>query len=130
MALTATLTLSSAELEHPALWDLHVALHNDCTATVRLSTATMLGSVCFEVQDCEGAAVPLGPPPVPPSDLSAGMVTIGPGSSQPLLFHGDELFADAPPPGRYRLRFAGNAPAVDDAWSGSIESPWVEFEVR
>jgi hypothetical protein len=129
MALSAAVELSSAELGHPALWTVRVALRNDGPEPVRLSTATMLGPVSFEVLDPGGSPVRLGPPPTPPADLAAGLATIEPGGSLPLDYYGDELFPDAPPDGRYRLRFAAQAPAVGDAWEGRIESPWVEFDV-
>ena len=120
MALSASVEPASRQLEHPALWDLRVEIRNDGSEPVQLATATMLGPVSFEVVDATGARVPLGPPPVPPTDPQAGASTVEPGASLILEFHGDELFPDAPPPGRYRLRFA---------WDGRVESPWVEFEV-
>jgi hypothetical protein len=127
MALGATVELSDDRLEHPALWEVRVRLHNRGEEPVRLSTATLLGPVSFQLTDVHGAAVPLGPPPVPPDDVAAGLTTIGPGESLELHFAGDELLPEAPPPGRYRLRFAGRTPAVEGAWSGTIVSPWVEF---
>jgi hypothetical protein len=89
----------------------------------------MLGGVSFEVVDSVGGRVPFGPPPVPPADLAADITTIEPGAALSLDFRGDELFPETPPPGTYRLRFAAQAPAVDDAWSGPIVSPWVPFAV-
>ena len=127
MALSATVELSDDRLEHPALWEVRVRLHNGGEEPVRLSTATLLGPVSFELTDAKGDAVPLGPPPVPPSDLAAGLETIGAGESLELRFAGDELLPEAPPAGRYRLRFAGRTPAVEGAWSGTIVSPWVDF---
>jgi hypothetical protein len=129
VGLTAAVALSSEQLDHPSLWDIHVELRNDGPEPLRLSTATMHGAVSFEVVDAAGRRVPLGPPPVPPADLAAGLTTIGPGATLSLRFHGDELFADAPPPGRYELRFAARAPAVDGAWEGLIVSPWRAFSV-
>ena len=49
MALSATVALSSGQLTQPDIWDIHVELHNDGPGAVRLSTATMLGAVSFEV---------------------------------------------------------------------------------
>ena len=129
MALSATVALSSGQLTQPAIWDIRVELHNDGPGAVRLSTATMLGAVSFEVVDAAERRMPLGPPPTPPSDLAAGATTIEPGASLPLEFRGDELFADAPTPGSYRLRFAGHAPGVGETWEGRIVSPWVAFTV-
>jgi hypothetical protein len=129
VALTATIAPSSPHLNDPSAWSLRVDLRNDGVATARVATATMLGPVSFEVVDEAGSRVPLGPPPLPPQDLGAGVETIEPGASLTLHFHGDELFPDAPAPGRYRVRFAAQAPAVEDAWSGLIESPWVSFSV-
>jgi hypothetical protein len=129
VALTATLELSSEQLTDPALWRLRVEVRNDGSRPVRISTATMLGGVSFEVIDAEGARVPRGPPPVPPPDLAAEIMTIEPGAALSLDFRGDELFPEAPASGRYRLRFAAQAPAVEDAWSGPIVSPWVPFVV-
>jgi hypothetical protein len=128
VALSATVELSGERLQHPTLWEVLVRLHNAGGEPVRFSTATMLAPVAFELTDLDGRAVPLGPPPVPPSDLAAGIREISPGASIELRFAGDELLPDAPPRGRYRLRFAGRAPAVAGAWSGTIESPWVEFD--
>ena len=130
MALSATVELSAGRLQHPALWEVRVRLHNPSGEPVRFSTATMLAPVSFQVTGPDGRAVPLGPPPVPPSDLAAGLTTLGPGESLELSFAGDELLPDAPPPGHYRLRFAARAPAVEGAWNGTIESPWVEFDAR
>jgi hypothetical protein len=128
VALTAAVELSAARLQHPALWEVRVRLHNAGGEPVRFSTATMLAPVSFQVAGLDGRAVPLGPPPVPPSDLAAGLTTLGAGESLELRFAGDELLPDAPPPGRYRLRFIARVPAVQGAWSGTIESPWVEFD--
>ncbi len=129
MALSATVALSSDELTQPAAWDIRVELHNEGPDPVRLSTATMLGGVSFEVVDGADRRVPLGPPPMPPDDLGASTTTIESGTSLLLEFHGNELFADAPAPGSYKLRFAGHAPAVGDNWQGRIVSPWVPFTV-
>jgi len=129
VALTASVALSGEPVTHPTMWQLKVDIRNDGDEAVRVSTATMLGSVSFEIVDADGRPVPLGPPPMPPSNLATGMTTIEPGGSLTLEFHGDELFPDAPAPGRYRLRFAARAPAVGDAWSGSIVSPWVPLDV-
>jgi hypothetical protein len=129
VALSATVGLSSEQLTQPAAWDIHVELRNDGPEPVRLSTATMLGAVSFEIVDAAERRVPLGPPPTPPTDLAAGARTIEPRASLPLDFRGDELFVDAPAPGSYRLRFAGQAPGVGDTWGGRIVSPWVDFEV-
>jgi hypothetical protein len=129
MALSATVDLSAPQLGAPADWRLHVAVRNDDEAPARLTTATLLGPVAFEVQDAGGTPVALGPPPMPPDDLAAGLVTLEPGGTLTLEFHGDELLADPPPPGRYRLRFAARAPAVEDAPETDIVSPWVPFAV-
>jgi hypothetical protein len=129
VALSATVGLSSEDLRQPTAWGVRVELHNDGSEPVRLSTATMLGPVSFEVVDAGDRCVPLGPPPTPPTDLAADVRTIEPGASLRLEFYGDELFADTPAPGSYRLRFAGHAPGVGDTWEGSIISPWVAFTV-
>ena len=129
MALTATIAPSSPHLNDPSTWSLRVDVRNDGDATARVATATMVGPVSFEVVDEAGTRVPLGPPPLPPQDLGASIETIEPGASLTFHFHGDELFPDAPAPGRYRVRFAARAPAVEDSWSGLIESPWASFSV-
>jgi hypothetical protein len=130
VALTATVALAGAVLvEHPALWEIHVEIHNDEDSSRRLVTGTLLGAVSFEIVDAAGAPVPLGPPPMPPSDLEASVAEIAPGGSLALDFTGNELLADAPPPGAYRLRFAVDVPAVDGAPEALIVSPWVAFEV-
>jgi hypothetical protein len=105
-----------------------VEIANEGPDPVRFSTATMLGSAAFEAADAEGARVPLGPPPMPPSDLAAGLVTLAPGESTTLRFRRGDLLPDGLPAGRHRLRFAASAPPLEGAWSGRVESPWVEFE--
>jgi hypothetical protein len=129
VALTAEIEPSAERLDDPWAWHVSVRLHNDGDQAVRLSTATMLGPVSFELVDAEGRPVALGPPPVPPADLHAGLTTIGAGETATLDYRGDELVAETPPPGPYRLRFAGQAPPIADAWSGRIESPWVDVAV-
>jgi hypothetical protein len=94
---------------------------------VRFSTATMLGSAAFELRDEAGRPVPLGPPPMPPADLAAGLVELAPGESTTLTFRAAELLPDGPPRGRHLLRFAAGAPPLEGAWSGAVESPWVEL---
>ena len=64
-----------------------------------------------------------------PREYEDALVVVPPDGTLPLDFRGDELLPDPPPAGRYRLRFAGTAPWLESAWSGRIESPWVEFVV-
>jgi len=64
---------------------------------------------------------------MPPSDLEAPMVALAPGESTTLRFRRAALLPDGPPAGRSRLRFAAAAPPVEGAWSGRLESPWVEL---
>lgn len=125
--MSARLELSSPRLENPAAWELEVQLRNDADEPLRFSTATMRGSVAFDVADANGEPVALGPPPTPPADLTAGLVELEPGGTLDLRYRGDELLTSPPPPGRYRVRFAASAPPLDAAWSGTVESPWVEF---
>ena len=49
---------------------------------------------------------------------------LDPGESLTLAFHGNDLLVDAPPPGRYRLRFAATPPPLD----APVTSPWVTFQ--
>ena len=119
MALRAAVTADGDRLD--------VAIVNEGGEPVRFSTATMLGSAAFEARDGDGRPVPLGPPPMPPADLAAGMVELAPGDSTTLSFRRAELLPDGPPPGRLRIRFAAGAPPLEGAWSGRVESPWVEL---
>ena len=118
MALTAAL--------RPAGDGVEVEIANGGADPVRFSTATMLGSAAFDLADADGRPVPLGPPPMPPSDLAAGLVTLAPGESTTLRFRLGDLLPDGPGSGR-RLRFAAAAPPLEGAWSGTLESPWVEL---
>ena len=122
MALKAAITPAGDEVE--------VEIANAGQDPVRFSTATMLGSAAFDLADAEGMPVPLGPPPMPPSDLAAGLVTLAPGESTTLRYRTSDLLPDGPPAGRNRLRFAAAAPPLEGAWSGRLESPWVELEPR
>lgn len=129
MALTAAVELSDIRVSAPHSWRVRVTLSNPDASAIRLSTATLSAQVSFEVHDGAGARVPLGPPPIPPADPAGAVVTIEAGGSLTLDYAGHELFADAPAPGRYRLRFHGGVPEVAGAWSGELVSEWVEFEV-
>ena len=119
MALTAVVTPAGDRLE--------VEITNEGDEPVRFSTATMIGSAAFEVTDADGRPVALGPPPMPPADLETPMIELAPGESTTLRFRRADLLPDGPPPGRHRLRFAAGAPALEGAWSGRVESPWVAF---
>ena len=119
MALTVAL--------RPAGDGVEVEIANAGPEPVRFSTATMLGSAAFELTDGEGRPVPLGPPPMPPSDLAAGLVTLAPGESTTLRYRLGDLLPDGPPAGGHRLRFAAAAPPLEGAWSGTLESPWMEL---
>ena len=119
MALTAALEPSSPRLEQPALWQVRVLLRNEGDEPTRIATAGFAAPLSFELVDDAGRPVALGPPPVPPSDLDASAATVGAGETLTLDYHGDELLPDAPPPGRYRLRFV----------SERVESPWIELDV-
>jgi len=119
VALSAAVTSAGDRLD--------VEITNAGADPVRFSTATMVGSAAFEVTGADGRALALGPPPVPPSDLATPMVELAPGESTTLRFHRADLFPSGSPPGRHRLRFAAGAPPVEGAWSGRVESPWVEL---
>jgi hypothetical protein len=118
-SLTAEVSLAGDRLD--------VEIVNAGDEPVRFSTATMIGSAAFKVTDADGRPVALGPPPMPPADLETPIVALAPGESTTLTFRRGDLFPDGPPPGRSRLRFAAAAPPVADAWSGRVESPWVEL---
>jgi hypothetical protein len=77
--------------------------------------------------DGDGRPLPLGPPPLPPADLAAGMVTLAPGESTTLRYRRGDLMPDGRPPAGHRLRFAAAARPLEGAWSGRVESPWVEL---
>jgi hypothetical protein len=111
----------------PADDEIAVEIANPGSDPVRFSTATMLGSAAFDLTDAEGRPVPLGPPAMPPSDLAAGLLTLAPGEATTLRFRIADLLPDGPPAGRHRLRFAAAAPPLEGAWSGTLESPWVEL---
>jgi hypothetical protein len=106
-----------------------VVITNGDAGPLRLCTATFAPSLALEVTDAAGVPVPLGPPPMPPSDLESYTATIEPGGSLPVSYTGAEIFPGGIPAGRYKLRFAASIPAIDDAWSGPIISDWVAFTV-
>jgi hypothetical protein len=107
---------------------LRVVLRNDDDAPVTFSTAAMVGSPAFELVDEAGRPVPLGPPPTPPADLRAGLVTLAPGGTTALAFDLMALLPDGVGAGGHRLRFAGTAPPLEGAWSGCVLSPWIAVQ--
>jgi hypothetical protein len=106
-----------------------ISIANGGSEPLNLSTATFAPSLALEVTDAGGRRLPLGPPPMPPADLSATVTTIDPGGALSLSYSAGEMFPGGPEPGRYRLRFATEVPAVDGAWAGRIESEWLEFSL-
>ncbi len=106
-----------------------VSIANGGPEPLALSTATFAPSLALEVTDAGGARVQPGPPPTPPADLGATVATIAAGSSLSLSYSAGEIFPGGAEPGRYRLRFSTEVPAVDGAWSGQVTSSWVEFEL-
>jgi len=108
---------------------IEVTIENAGSEPVTLTTATFAPSLAFEVTDQAGTPVPLGPPPVPPSDLAAGAATIDAGGSLALSYSLAELLPGGAGPGRYRLRFAADVPAIEGGWSGRITSDWVTLTV-
>lgn len=124
MSLSATLSKAS-DADGPRI---EVTITNSGAAPVTISTVTFAPSLAFEVTDAEGAPVPLGPPPVPPSDLAATTATIDAGAALDLSYRAGELFGGAAPRGRHRLRFAAELPPVQGAWSGRITSDWLTVD--
>ena len=105
----------------------NVVIANDDSAPVKLCTATLAPALALQVTGAGGEPVPLGPPPMPPADLSAYTVTIEGGGTLDFTWPGTEVFPSGLAPGTYRLRFDANVPAVDGGWSGELTSDWVEF---
>jgi hypothetical protein len=107
-----------------------VVIRNGSPAPITLCTVTFAPSLALEVGDASGAPVPLGPPPMPPSDLSAFTTTIEGGGSLALSYPEVEIFPGGAAPGAYRVRFATNVPQVDGGWSGQITSDWVTLTLE
>jgi len=105
-------------------------IRNTGTAQVRLNTSLLqYPSLMLQVRDVAGKRIPLGPPPVPPiDDGNIGRQDLAPGKQ--LTFEYGNPFGAAPAPGRYEIRLFHEARAAHGAdWQGTLESPWVRFEV-
>ena len=130
MALSIALTPTDTVLRELGDWRVDAALLNDSTEAVRVATALLAAPLVFELVHADGTPVTLGPPPVPPDDVAGSLRTVAPGATLTLGYAGHELLPDAPPPGRYRLRFAATLPELGTgAWSGDLVSAWIGLEV-
>lgn len=109
-----------------------VTVTNSSEVPVAVNTLFFgMPSVSLEVRKKGGAAVPKGPPPVPPIDDGKAIRTLAPGESLRLEYRGATLFGSAPPPGDYEVRFRGWSPAFAGftGYTGAIVSPWAAFHV-
>ena len=116
--------------------DLHVtvALTNQGRASIQLNTVALQSpATALRMRDADLVMLKPGPPPVPPvDDGKAGRRQLGPDESITFHYRGRDYMAGrSVPPGRYEVmfRYRNTGDAYGD-WVGTIESPWVGFEVR
>ena len=125
MQATVTITPQSAAL---ADLQIHVVLTNGGSAPAQVNTLFFpIPSVSFDVTDAHGAAVPKGPPPVPPLDDGKAVQTLKPGESVAFDYNASSLFPTGVAPGTYSIRFHGYSP---NTTPDQITSDWVTFTVK
>ncbi len=104
---------------------------NLSTAPVVLNrTALRFAMLVFDVRDATGAAVPGGPPPVPPVDSPELHLTLQPNADFSWDASLRDVIAVDLAPGPYEIRLAYESvtgPAGD--WAGTLETGWVRFEL-
>jgi hypothetical protein len=84
-------------------------------------------AITLEIRDRDGNRVPLGPPPVPPTEDQQTWDELAPGKALELRYTGGELFGVSPPPGRYSIRFVDPTPRSET--QPAFQSDWVSFTV-
>lgn len=88
-----------------------------------------LPALALEVTDAAATPVALPPPPVPGGETD--VVTLAPNERHAIEYRG--FVPSGTPPGSYRVRlqytFRPDDP-LPNAWTGTLTSEWVTFEVR
>lgn len=106
---------------------------NKSAAPIRLNTLFLpFASIMLRVRTAERKLVPSGPPPLPPQDEGdANRKVLRPGETAIFNYKGGDYFASPVPPGKYQVQFRyeqKNGNGGD--WTGTLESPWIDFEIR
>jgi hypothetical protein len=88
-------------------------------------------TIMLKARKADGTPLPPGPPPFPPEDNGIdGRVTLQPGKSQDFTFFGYDYFGVTLGEGKYQIRFSyTSTDNTHGDWVGSIESPWMNFEI-
>lgn len=88
--------------------------------------------ILIKVRKSDGTSVnPTSPPFPPEDDGNAGREILEPGKSVEFSYRGVDLFGTALAKGKYQVRFRyENAEPRNGDWTGTIETGWLEFEVR
>ena len=110
-----------------------VTMTNEATGNLRLNALFLdRPKVLLQVRTIEGVPINPGPPGMPPLDNGeAGRKMLKPQESITFRYTGPQYFGTELPPGRYQIRFRyeNTLPQKGD-WTGTIETEWLDFEVR
>lgn len=128
--LTATLEVVPTDGAPPEALTATATLHNrgDGRRSVDVYPLSV-PALALEVTDATAAPVELPPPPVPGGGTD--IVTLAPNERHAIEYRG--FVPEGTQPGSYRVRLQYTFRPDDpppDAWTGTLTSEWVEFEVR
>jgi len=88
-------------------------------------------ALMLKFEDSQGKPVPTGGPPMPAhDDGKVGRVDLSPGQAISHTYEGNLIFGAKLRPGKYLVRFLyWNGTQFPGEWSGTLETPRVEFEL-
>ena len=116
------LALARSRVDDVADLRVSARLTNDSADPVALNMDFLsMPALVLQVKDESDAPVPLGPPPVPPLEISREDLPAG--ESVRFSYHG--IFGSPPPAGTYYIRFYFR----DEAPVGVLRSSWTRFTV-
>jgi hypothetical protein len=110
-----------------------VVFTNEGSHNLRLNGLFLdIPKVLLKVRRSDGTPVFPGPPGIPPlDDGETGRFVLRPGESKSYEYNGSQYFGTELDPGKYQVRFRyeNTLPQRGD-WTGTIETDWVDFEVK
>lgn len=88
--------------------------------------------ILLKVRKADGTPIYPGSPPIPfKDDGKTGRIYLAPGQATTFTYKGSDYFGVELSPGKYQVKFRHqNTVAEYGDWTGTIETDWVNFEVR
>lgn len=113
--------------------EVRVTLTNKSDSNIKLNGLFLeIPKILLKVRKLDGTPVYPGSPPIPfKDDGKTGRIYLNPGQETTFNYKGSDYFGVELPPGKYQVRFRyQNTIAEYGDWTGTIETDWINFEVR